>query len=428
MKRRKTLSARSAALSLGLVLAACGGDEAGDATPDVPSVTSAPAARHPPATEPGSLPAATPSTTEARSTTSAFSTSVVSANPSPFPTGVFVGLGDAPVSDELAAELQTVLDASAKGDGLTATLITPEGTWSGATGFAAVDRAMTPNDQMSIASITKTLVAAQVMQLVEAGALDLDDRAADRLPPNLAFDTNGATIADLLSMRSGYPETLDDEETWETLSTDPLHAWTPQEVLATVADERAPVGQTFQYRGTNYVLLGLIVEHVTGRPLVEVLRGGVLDGDRLERLIYQPDERPTEPMAMPFGVPADTLDDVGGFLPTLAAATAMNSEGAMASDSSSLARWWRGLCAGEIVSTASLDDMTNFAKRPQYGLGIIDKRSEYGSGALGHTGALLGFNTVALCFPTQGIVVVVLANAEHDVNTTAGNLVRAAST
>lgn len=157
-----------------------------------------------------------------------------------FPTALFAGLGDEPVSDELAAELQEVLDTSANGSGITATLITPQGTWSGATGFAAGDRPMTPDDQMSIASITKTLVAAQVMQLVEAGALGLDDRVADRLPPDVVFDTNGATIVDLLSMRSGYPETLDDEATWETLSTDPLRAWTPMEVLATVAEERAP--------------------------------------------------------------------------------------------------------------------------------------------------------------------------------------------
>jgi D-alanyl-D-alanine carboxypeptidase len=344
-----------------------------------------------------------------------------------FPTSKFAGLGDEPVADELAVELQAVLDASAAGDGVTATLITPQGTWSGATGFAAGDRAMTPADQMSIASITKTLVAAQVMQLVEAGELNLDDRVADRLPPDVEFDANGATIVDLLSMRSGFPETLADAATWDTLSSDPLHAWTPHEVLATVADERGTVGRTFEYRGANYVLLGLIVEHVTGRALVEVLRGGVLAGDGYGRLIYQPDERPTEPMALPNAAPTDTLDSVGGNLPTLAAVTATNAEGAMASDSASLARWWRTLCAGEVVSAATLDEMTDFSERPQYGLGIIDKRSEYGSGALGHTGSLLGFTTTALCFPEQGIVVVVLANREHDVDTTAGELIRAAS-
>ena len=172
-----------------------------------------------------------------------------------------------------------------------------------------------------------------------------------------------------------------------------------------------------------------IVEQVTGRRLAEVLLDGVLDGDGYERLIYQPDERPTEPMAMPFGALADTFDDVGGYLPMLAAATAV-ADSAMASDSLSLARWWRELCAGQVVSAASLDEMTDFDERPEYGLGIIDRRGEYGrdSGALGHMGALFGFTTVALCFPNQGIVVVVMANAEHDVDTLAGNLVQAAST
>jgi hypothetical protein len=97
----------------------------------------------------------------------------------------------------------------------------------------------------------------------------------------------------------------------------------------------------------------------------------------------------------------------------------------MASDSLSLARWFRALCAGEVVSAASLGEMTDFDERPEYGLGIIDRRGEYGweSGALGHTGLLHGFSSAALCFQDPGIVVVVLANAEHDVDTTAGNLV-----
>jgi D-alanyl-D-alanine carboxypeptidase len=362
---------------------------------------------------------------------------VASASPSApaatFPTAVFAGLGDEPVSDELAAELQEVLDRSGNGDGLTATLITPQGTWSGATGFAAGDRAMVPDDQMSIASITKTPVAAQVMQLVEAGELSLDDLAADRLPPDLEFDTNGARIVDLLSMRSGISEYFaDEDELREATMTDPLRVWTLEEKLATVSPERGPVGQGWEYIGTNYLLLGLIVEHVTGRPIAEVLRSGVLSDEGYERLIYQPDERPTDPMALPLGASADTFDRNGGYLPSIANATMFTSEGAMASDAPSLARWFRALCAGQVVSPASLNEMTDFEKRPEYGIGIIDRRLEYGwdSGALGHTGlAREGYRTAALCFQDPGIVVVVLANAEeHDVDTTAGKLVHAAST
>jgi CubicO group peptidase (beta-lactamase class C family) len=134
------------------------------------------------------------------------------------------------------------------------------------------------------------------------------------------------------------------------------------------------------------MLLGLIIEQVTGAPIAEVLRSGVLVGDGYERLISQPDERPTDPMALPFGAPADTFDDLGGYLPTLAGVTAVEFEGGMASDSLSLARWWRGLCSGQVVAPASLDEMTDFDKRPGYGLGIMDRSGEYSSdsGALGH--------------------------------------------
>jgi D-alanyl-D-alanine carboxypeptidase len=404
-------------LVLVVLAASCGDDD--DAT------STSTGAVQPPATEPALLAATTPSTTEAPSTTSAISvsTTVVSAESRGFPTTMFAALGDELVSDVLAAELQDVLDTSANGDGLAATLMTPEGTWTGASGFAVGDREMSPDDQMAIGSITKSIVAAQVMQLVEAGELRLDDPAADRLPPGLEFDTNGATIGDLLAMRSGIPDYVD--ALWTSLSTDKLHAWTPDEVLALVGTDRARAGDAFSYSSTNYVLLGLIVEHVTGRPLGEVLRDGVLSGDGYERLIYQPAEPPSEPTATSFGDPANTLEASGGYLPSLAGMTAAGAAGAMASDSPTLARWWRELCAGRVVSAASLDEMTDFAERPEYGLGIVDYGR--GSGWVGHGGLHVGFSSAAVCVPEHSVVVVVLANSERGLDAAAYGLVQAAS-
>ncbi len=62
------------------------------------------------------------------------------------------------------------------------------------------------DSQFGIASGTKPIIAAQVMQLVEAGEISLDAPATEYLPADFTFDTNGATIRQLLSHRSGIPD------------------------------------------------------------------------------------------------------------------------------------------------------------------------------------------------------------------------------
>lgn len=328
-----------------------------------------------------------------------------SASPEPdqlFPTAAFATIPEVPVSETAAAAYQTALAAMADGAGMAATVLTAGGTWSGATGLADGVRAVTVDDQFAIASITKSVVAAQVMQMVESGEVRLDDPAIVHLPANFAFDTNGATIRELLGHRSGIPNYY--PAVVGTLRADPHHFWTPDELLAMVPPDRAPVGELFEYTDTNYLLLGLVIEHVRGRPLADVLRHGVLDISGLERLIYQPAEVPTEPMAMPDGASAATLASGGGYLPSLAGSTSDGPAAAMASDAPSLARWWRAFCAGEIVSRASLTEMATF--RDGYGLGLYDP---YG-GAVGHTGEHLGYVAWAGCLPDDGAVIVVLSN------------------
>ena len=123
-----------------------------------------------------------------------------------------------------------MLEGVAGEAGVSATVMSAHGTWSGATGKADGVRDVTVNDQFSIASTTKSVTAAQVMQLVEAGTLGLDDLAADHLPSNLDFDTNGATIRNLLSHRSGIPDYI--QAVTPQIRADPLRFWTPAELLA----------------------------------------------------------------------------------------------------------------------------------------------------------------------------------------------------
>ena len=313
---------------------------------------------------------------------------------------------------------------------MSATVMTATGTWSGATGSADGVRDVTVDDQFAIASITKSIVATQVMQLVEAGELALDKPAGDYLPKDLDFDTNGATIRQLLGMRSGIPSyeeaLVNADGTLKPLLTrTPRRHWTARELLQLVAAGRTPPGTTFDYSSTNYVLLGLIIEQVRGRPLIEVLRDGVLSGEGLERLIFQPDEAPTAPMAMPFGH-KNALDVGGGYLPSMADASTGNAAYSMASDSPTLARWWRAFCAGEIVSQASLTEMSTFRFADRYGLGLFDI-AEGVTPSVGHAGWQTGYVSWAGCMPEDGSVVVVLTNQElDDIGGMGAPLVRAA--
>ena len=341
----------------------------------------------------------------------------------PFPIEAFAHISEGPVSAARAAEFQAALTDMAGGSGMAATVMSAEGTWSGAVGPADGIREVRVDDQFAIASITKSVVAAQVMQMVEAGELALDDPAANHLPPDLDFETNGATIRHLLGHRSGllgYDAALFDPALQHSPLTDRQRVWTPSQVLALVPADRTPAGDAFHYANTNYLLLGLVIGQLRGQPLAAVLRGGVLSGDGLERLIYQPDEVPTEPIAMPGGESISAFEEGGGYLPSLAGVTVDGPAAAMASDSLSLARWWRSFCAGELVSKASLTEMGNFHEG--YGLGLY---SPY-PGTVGHTGESDGYVAWAGCLPEHGSVAVVLTNrAVENIGAMPGPLVNA---
>jgi D-alanyl-D-alanine carboxypeptidase len=332
--------------------------------------------------------------------------------PTAFPTWAFAALGEGPVPEDVAATFQAILDQLASGGGVAATVMTPHGTWTGAAGSADGVDNLQIDSQFGIASNTKPIIAAQVMQLVEAGEISLDAPATEYLPADFTFDTNGATIRQLLGMRSGIPDWYSDVMESQ-MAADRTRIWTIDEVFALVGPDRAPLG-TEEYADTNYNLLGLVIEHVRQRPLVGVLRDGVLRVPGTERLIYQPDEAPTDPMAMPRGESRDALAEGGGYLPSISDASSGGAAAAIASDSISLARWWRAFCAGDIVSQSSLTEMATFPGGPgSYGLGLSDIGSDHGVAGVGvgHLGSNFGYISSAGCLSEEDpVIFAVLTN------------------
>jgi D-alanyl-D-alanine carboxypeptidase len=225
----------------------------------------------------------------------------------------------------------------------------------------------------------KTIVAAQILRLVEDGKVGLDDQASDHLPPGLRFfDANGATIRQVLGMRSGIPD-LNEGDGYYPAEQAP----TAVKVFKMLSEPTAAPGTGPEYASTNYVLLGTIIEQVTGRSLAEVLRSDVLDNPGLDGFVY-------------------TVED------------ALASDGwGVQTTPGSLARWGYELYGGFVLSDASLHQMTDF-HGDWYGLGVMDLSSEYGTLAVGHEGE----SSVTTCcslirlvaLPEEGVVISVQAN------------------
>jgi D-alanyl-D-alanine carboxypeptidase len=268
--------------------------------------------------------------------------------------------------------------------------------------------------QYAIASLTKTVIAAEIMRLAEEGQLRLSDAVSDHLPGTFDFDANGATIENLLAMESGIP---DPTITFAEAGADPNRVWEPEEVLQTVPAQRAEPGDRWVYEDSNYMLLGLIIEQVTGTSVGAALRAGVLADPRLLALVYQPEERPTGPLALPFGRPDDDTDSGGGYLPSAALASWGNGSGCMASDSATLALWGYLLFGGSLLSDESLGAMTDFGTGPDYeehGLGVIDQTA-LGEGfsvqAIGNGGwDDGGYSSILVVLPSEGVVITVMTN------------------
>lgn len=326
-----------------------------------------------------------------------------------------------------AGALQAVLDAAVKQGlpGITATVLAADGeAWSGAAGTADGVHPVEVRSQFAIASFTKTVIAAEVMRLSEKGLLRLSDPVSEHLPSSFHFDTNGATIENLLHMESGIPDPQPNDIALASFygqPADPLREWTAQEVLASVPSYRSKPGDHFVYEDANYMLLGLAIEATTGTSVAAALRSSVLADPRFASLVYQPAERPKGPLALPFlegKVRPNILEVGGGYLPTKADASEGNGSGCMASDSRALALFGYLLFGGQLVSEQSLLAMTDFGTG-FYGLGVFNQtknKAWRGAGqAIGNGGwDQGGYSSVLAVLPSEGIVISVLTNTAGD--------------
>jgi D-alanyl-D-alanine carboxypeptidase len=146
----------------------------------------------------------------------------------------------------------------------------------------ATGRELTVDTPVRIASNTKTFTAAAVLRLWEQGRIDLDAPIGGLVNPRLdhilrgdGYDTSAITVRHLLSHSGGLYDHGGDKRFVESLMTNPGRVWTREALvkLATdYADPQSRPGTEFRYSDTGYILLGDIVERITGKTLATSVR------------------------------------------------------------------------------------------------------------------------------------------------------------
>lgn len=317
-------------------------------------------------------------------------------------------------SDELQRDMEaTVLDLMEQASipGAVVGVWVPDmGEWVAAFGLADIEtgREMAVDDKVRIASNTKTFTATLVLILADEGLLDLDDRLEEYVQGVPYGDE--ITIRQLLNMTAGIFSFSEDEGFLDAFTADPLMEMTPQESLDIALahpPDFAP-GQGWHYSDTNYEILGMIVEQVTGNDIEDEVRTRVIEPLGLSHTFF-----PTTP-DMPEGHSRGYVLQKDGTMMdyTRVSPSVPWAGGAMISDLEDLEVWAKALAGGELLSEDMHAQQLEWVEVPElanvegrYGLGIMSL-----GGFHGHNGAIFGYNSTVLYLPEDDATIVVLVN------------------
>jgi D-alanyl-D-alanine carboxypeptidase len=270
---------------------------------------------------------------------------------------------------------------------------------------------MEPGLRFRAGSVTKSLVATVVLRLVAQGRLSLSDTVERRLPGILPYGDR-VTLRQLLNHTGGVPNYWAAvEPTLYGSREGRLRAWTPEELVALVADQPQAfrAGSAWSYSNTGYVLLGLVVEAVTGRTLAEELDRGIFQPLGLRDSLL-PGSDPSIPpprssgYSLPPGppgqVPNGPLLDFTAYDPSPAWAA-----GGLVSTLGDLTRFLRALLGGRLLPQRLLTEMLPVVTVPpgslplplydRYGLGLLEIETPAGR-LVGNAGGIPGFLSIVL--------------------------------
>lgn len=272
----------------------------------------------------------------------------------------------------------------------------------------------------------KTYVSAIAMQLIKEGKFSLDDKVSKYLGHYSWFSRlpNAAdiTIKMLMQHTSGIMRYEFKPSFTNDLTANPGKVWKPEELLAYVFDEKAPfkAGQGWDYADTNYIVLAMIMEQVTGKAYYDMLRDRILKPYHLTETLPS-DKRKLKGLIQgyagknnDFGHQSEVIAPSGEFI--------INPQfewtgGGVYATTADLAKWGKMLYEGKVFDPAMLPVMEDgvparmLGRNTNYGLGVIIRQSpDYGV-SYGHSGFFPGYMTEMCYFPKYKICIAVQTNS-----------------
>jgi CubicO group peptidase (beta-lactamase class C family) len=282
----------------------------------------------------------------------------------------------------------------------------------------------TPDVKFRIGSVNKQFTAALVLLLQEDGKLWIDQPVSTYLP-NAPATWKNITLANLLGHTSGIPDALSDKQFLEWS----MGPHTHEEVMAFYRDffRDEPLGfapgSKFEYSSSNYVVLGMVIEKVSGKSYRDMLRERILEPLHMDNTGLDSNKRIVDRYARGYK-PVQTKSITETYVDRyargyrrgkegLVRARAMSmtvpwAAGSMYSTTGDLLWWERSLFGGKVLSDASLKAMTMLGKG-SYGLGVYITE-KYGVKAIWHSGEFRGVKAYLMYVPAPKITVVVLSN------------------
>jgi D-alanyl-D-alanine carboxypeptidase len=323
----------------------------------------------------------------------------------------------------LQQRLQFVLDSVCtkyKIKGATAAVLYPgAGTWKGAHGISYDNSNITTDMLMGIGSNTKTFISALVLKMQEQSLIDLDDSIGTWIhnKPNI----NGAiTIRQCLNHTSGIFSYTENDAINDSIDRNPGKTWQRDELLALAQAPYFQPGKGWSYSNTNYIIAGIIIEQVLGKPVEQAMHEMILAPAGLNNTYFygEGNSAASMPHQWSMNITGQYMTDLNIMFPSLHnnLFSMANTAGAMVSTAEDNAMFWHKLTTGQIINANSLKEMETWisiGSGDGYGLGMffysrkLNLRSFYS-----HGGTFFGFINDNMTDTTSGVCISVLTNQD----------------